>query len=239
MNGVAIAFLLRHRFAGEHRFIKPGFALAYHAVDRDAVAGSQAQRHAGLNFRERQIFLALGRDDPRRRRRQVEQFFQRFRGALAGAGLQHMAEVNQADNHRAGFVIEMAGFHREPLRPQVDAHRVQPGDAGAERHQRIHGGGAVFQAFPRAAVEVAAGEDHDGEGDKADNQPQRTVVVADHHVIADHAPDHHRHADQQGDNRLPAKTFHRREGGFLLTFAALQIVFDRLRAIAGFLHRLH
>ncbi|MCS5931787.1 hypothetical protein LNQ03_09590 [Klebsiella pneumoniae subsp. pneumoniae] len=44
----------------------------------DAVAGSQAQRHAGLNFRERQIFLALGRDDPRRRRRQVEQFFQRF-----------------------------------------------------------------------------------------------------------------------------------------------------------------
>ncbi len=58
VNGVAIAFLLRHWFAGEHRFIKPGFALAYHAVDRDAVAGSQAQRHAGLNFRERQIFLA-------------------------------------------------------------------------------------------------------------------------------------------------------------------------------------
>ena len=78
MNGIAIAFLLWHRFAGEHRFIKPGFALAYHAVDRDAVAGSQAQGHAGLNFSERQIFLALGRDDPRRRRRQVEQFFQRF-----------------------------------------------------------------------------------------------------------------------------------------------------------------
>ena len=78
MNGVAVAFLLRYRFAGEHRFIKPGFPLAYHAVDRDAVAGRQAQRHAGLNFSERQIFLALGRNDPRRRRRQVEQFFQRF-----------------------------------------------------------------------------------------------------------------------------------------------------------------
>jgi cation transport ATPase len=33
-------------------------------------------------------------------------------------------------------------------------------------------------------------------------------TLADHHVIADHAPDHHRHADQQSDNRLPAKTFH-------------------------------
>ena len=59
MNGIAIAFLLRHRFAGEHRFIKPGFALAYHAVDRDAVAGGQAQRHARLNFRERQILFPL------------------------------------------------------------------------------------------------------------------------------------------------------------------------------------
>lgn len=150
-----------------------------------------------------------------------------------------MAEVNQADNHCAGFVIEMAGFHREPLWPQVDAHRVQPCDAGTEGHQRIHGGGAVFQAFPRAAVEVPTGEDHHRKGDEADDQPQRTVVVADHHVIADHAPDHHRHADQQGDNRLPAKTFHGGDGGFLLTFAAFQIVLDRLRAVARFLHRLH
>jgi hypothetical protein len=45
MNGVAIAFLLRNRFAG-HRFIQPGFALAYHAVNRNAIAGGQAQRHA-------------------------------------------------------------------------------------------------------------------------------------------------------------------------------------------------
>jgi hypothetical protein len=41
---------------------------------------------------------------------------------------------------QAGMTLrQMAGFHREPLWPQVDAHRVQPGDAGTERHQRIHG----------------------------------------------------------------------------------------------------
>ena len=59
MNGIAIAFLLWYRFAGEHRFIKPGFALAYHAVNRNAIASGQAQRHAGLNFSERQILFSL------------------------------------------------------------------------------------------------------------------------------------------------------------------------------------
>ncbi len=78
VNGVAIAFCCGTGSPVSIASSNRGFALAYHAVDRDAVAGSQAQRHAGLNFRERQIFLALGRDDPRRRRRQVEQFFQRF-----------------------------------------------------------------------------------------------------------------------------------------------------------------
>lgn len=77
VNGVAIAFCCGTGSPVSIASSNRGFATAYHAVDRDAVAGSQAQRHAGLNFRERQIFLALGRDDPRRRRRQVEQFFQR------------------------------------------------------------------------------------------------------------------------------------------------------------------
>ncbi|MEA7548739.1 hypothetical protein ONK29_25605, partial [Salmonella enterica subsp. enterica serovar Anatum] len=42
------------------------------------------------------------------------------------------------------------------LRPQVDAHGVEPGDPGAERHQRIHRRRAVQQAFPRVTVKVTA-----------------------------------------------------------------------------------
>ena len=65
MNGVAVAFLLRHRFAGEHRFIEPGFALANDPVDRYAIAGGQTQGHSRLNLRQRQIFFAFVGDHPR------------------------------------------------------------------------------------------------------------------------------------------------------------------------------
>ena len=150
-----------------------------------------------------------------------------------------MSEVDQTDDHRTGFIIEMARFHREPLRPQVDAHRVQPGHPGAERHQRIHRGGAVHQAFPCAAVEVSARKNHHGKGRQADCQPQAAVIGGDHHVVAEHPPDHHRHADQQRDNRLPAEAFHGSECGFLLAFAAFNVIFDRFCAVACFLYRLH
>ena len=122
-----------------------------------------------------------------------------------------MAEVNQTDNHRAGFIIEVACFHRKPLRPQVDAHRVEPGDAGTQRHQRIHRRGAVLQAFPRAAVEMATGKHHHRQRDNPDSQPQGAVIIADHHG---------------GDS------------GFLLTLAAFEVVFDGFRAVARFLYGL-
>ena len=85
---------------------------------------------------------------------------------------------------------------------------------------------------------MTTGKHHHCQGDETDDQPQRAVIVGDHHVVADHPPDHHRNADQQGDNRLPAKTLHGGQRGFLLTFAALEIVLNRFRAVAGFFHRL-
>ena len=65
MNGVTVAFLLRHWLAGEHRFIEPGFALANDAVDRYAIAGGQTQDHSRLNLSQRQIFFAFVGDHPR------------------------------------------------------------------------------------------------------------------------------------------------------------------------------
>ena len=149
-----------------------------------------------------------------------------------------MAEVNQTDNHRAGFIIEVACFHRKPLRPQIDAHRVEPGDAGTQRHQRIHCRGAVLQAFPRAAVEMATGKHHHRQRDNTDSQPQGAVIIADHHVVADHPPAHDRDTDQQGDDRLPAEALHGGDSGFLLTLAAFEVVFDGFRAVARFLYGL-
>ena len=78
MQRVAIRFLLWNRFAGQHRLIQPGFALAYHSVNRNPVAGGQTQGHPRLNVGQRHAFFTLFADNPRRRWRQVEQFFQRF-----------------------------------------------------------------------------------------------------------------------------------------------------------------
>ena len=78
MQRVAIRFLLGNRFAGQHRLIQPGFALAYNAVNRNPVAGSQAQGHPRLNVGQRHAFFPLFADHSRRGRRQIEQFFQRF-----------------------------------------------------------------------------------------------------------------------------------------------------------------
>ena len=130
VNAIAIAFLLRDRLTGQHRFIKPGFALANFTVNGDAVAGSQAQDHPRLNVGQRHGFFTIFRHHAGGWRRQVEQFFQRPGGALTCTCLQHMPQIYQTDNHGAGFVIKVAGFHWEPLRPQVDAHRIEPCDAG-------------------------------------------------------------------------------------------------------------
>ncbi len=59
VHRVALRFLLWDGFAGEHRFIKPGFALGNFTVDGDTVTGSQAQRHTGLNVRQRNVFFAV------------------------------------------------------------------------------------------------------------------------------------------------------------------------------------
>ncbi len=58
------AFLLRHRLAGEHGFVKPGFALGYVAVHRHAIAGRQAQDHPCLNLGQRQVLFTVFRDYP-------------------------------------------------------------------------------------------------------------------------------------------------------------------------------
>ncbi|MNP62968.1 hypothetical protein D3C76_1583110 [compost metagenome] len=86
---------------------------------------------------------------------------------------------------------------------------------------------------------MAAGEDHHPEGENANRQPQRAVIVGDHHIVTEHPPAHHRDPHQQGDNRLPAKTFHGGNGRFLLAFTAFEVIFNCLCTVARFFNGLH
>jgi len=85
---------------------------------------------------------------------------------------------------------------------------------------------------------MAAGKDHHRQGDNTDSQPQGAVIIADHHIVADHSPAHDRDTDQQGDDSLPAEALHCGDGGFLLALAAFEVVFDSFRAVARFLYGL-
>ena len=78
MYGITHAFLLRYRLAGQHCFIQPDFTLNYLTVYRDTIAGRQPQRHAELHLRQRDVFLAIVGHQARRRRRQIQQPFQRL-----------------------------------------------------------------------------------------------------------------------------------------------------------------
>ena len=239
VDAIAFTFLLRNRLTGQHRFIQPGFALRNFSIDRHAVAGGQAQQHSRLNVCQRHVLFTFVSNDACGRWRQIKQFFQRFGRALASPRFQHVSEVNQTNNHGAGFIIEVSRFHWEPLRPEVDAHGIEPGHPGSERHQRIHGRGAVHQAFPRIAVKVTARENHHRKRCQTNRQPQAAVVIAHHHVVANHSPYHDRDTQQQRDGCLPAKTFHGCHGGFLLTLAAFSIIFNGFCAVTRFFYRLH
>ena len=86
---------------------------------------------------------------------------------------------------------------------------------------------------------MTAREDHHGEGCQTNDQPQAAVIGGDHHVIANHAPYHHRYAEQQRNCGLPAEAFHGGNGRFLLAFTTLKVVFNGFSTVAGFLYGLH
>ncbi|SVK47370.1 Uncharacterised protein [Acinetobacter baumannii] len=133
----------------------------------------------------------------------------------------------------------MARRHREEIGPNVDGDRIEPGGAGAERHQGIHGGAAVHQRAPGVAVEVPAGEHHYRQGDDADQQPGALGFRRQRHAAAEQPPGHQRNTQRQPQRRLPAKALHVGAGGLLLTFAAFGFVLNHLGAVAGFFHRRH
>ncbi|MNG89579.1 hypothetical protein D3C79_484490 [compost metagenome] len=150
-----------------------------------------------------------------------------------------MAEVDQADDHGAGLVIQVPRLHREEIRPQVDADRIQPGGAGAECDQRIHGGAAVAQRAPGVAVKMPAGEHHHRQRDQTHPQPRALGFRCQRHTAAKQTPGHQRNAQRQAERRLPAEALHVGLRGLLLALAAFGFVLDHFRAVAGFFHCRH
>ena len=147
-----------------------------------------------------------------------------------------MTQVYQTDDHGTGLIIEVTRLRREHIRPEVNRDGIEPRGTGAERHQSIHRRTAVFQGLPGAAVEMPARQNHHRQGDDPDSQPDVVICRGQHHIVADHSPDHHRNTDSQRQCSLPAEPFHIGDSNFLLTLTAFGIILNQLRTVTGFLH---
>ena len=83
---------------------------------------------------------------------------------------------------------------------------------------------------------MPARQNHHRQGDDPDGQPDPVVRRGQHHIVADHSPDHHRDTDRQCQSSLPAEPLHIGNRDFLLALTAFGIILNQFRAVTGFLH---
>ena len=110
----------RDRLAGQHRRIDRRRRLDDDAVDRDAVAGPDAQEVADRDGLERDLVVGPVADDPRRRRAEPDQPVDRAGRASLGSRLEPPSEQDEADDDR----------RRVEVGDRLDAGRLRPGRAG-------------------------------------------------------------------------------------------------------------
>ena len=125
-----------HRLAGDHRFVDGRFAFLDDAVDRNAVARTDAQAIAGMNVVERDVLVAaVGAHAPRALGRQLQQRADRGAGAAAGAQLQHLPEQHQRHDRRGGLEVEGDAAVVAAKRGREDPGR-EHGDQAVARTRR-------------------------------------------------------------------------------------------------------
>jgi hypothetical protein len=82
-------------------------ALQNDRIDRDTLARTHPHPVADDDVLQRRIvFVAIGRDAPRRLRREIEQRLDRITGALARAQFQHLADEDQRDDDHRRLEID-------------------------------------------------------------------------------------------------------------------------------------
>ncbi len=238
-DAVAGALGHRHRLAGEHGFVQPAAAFFHFAVHGDFLARAHPHAVAGHHLFHRNVLFAAVTQHAGGFGAQVEQAFDGGAGLAPGAHFQGQAQADQADDHGAGFEIDMAGRFRHQPRRQHHHHGVQPGGAGAQRDQRVHVGVVVAQRLPGADEERPSGHRQHRQGDHAHRQPGGLAPGArlHRHAAAEQAPQHQRCAHAQAvagvAQQLPVV-------GLLALLPFLvgaARVLDHAGAVAGAFHR--
>ena len=162
----------RDRLAGQHRDVDVGAALDHGAVDRDRVAGPDAEEVADPDGLERDVAVAAVRDEPGRGRAEADQAPDRAGRPDLRPRLEPAAEQDEPDDDRRGIEVgdrlETGGD--DDVRGEGDDDAVAPGRGRADRHQRVHVRGPVPGRPPCRPVEPSPGPDLDDRG-RQDDEP--------------------------------------------------------------------
>ncbi len=135
-NLIARPLVNRQALAGEHRLVHRRAALDDDAIHRQPLAGPDHHQVAQHHRLHGYLDLATVAHHLGRLGTQPHQLLDRFRGSALGPGLQHLAQLDQGDDHGRGLEIYVAAQARE----EQDSQTVKVRRRRAHRHQHVHVG---------------------------------------------------------------------------------------------------
>ena len=195
------------RLTGDEGFVDAAGAGEDDSVDRDAFAGANDDGFAGDEGCDGSFDLDAIADYMCGLRLQSGEGAESVEGAACGAGLEPVAEQQEAEDEQHGVVVDVGvqAVLREEAGEEGRGYGIEEGGAGAEGDQRVHGRGAVQRSLQSALVDDSACPDHADEGDAEHDVFERGSGNAVerweglHEQAVEHAGAvHERHRQQHG-----------------------------------------
>ena len=168
---VARGLVHRQALARQRRLVDGACAVKHHAVHGDALARADHEDVVPLHLLDGDLKLPTVAFDHRGLRGKLHQAFERVGRAALGAGLEHLADGDEREDHGGGLEVEVHHVGHHGL--CVAAHlRTGHGEEGVgavaegcrrtEGDERIHVRCAAPQALEAADEEFLV-DDHDGD----------------------------------------------------------------------------
>ena len=171
--------------AGQRGFVDRARSVEHQTVHGDTLARAYEKDVAARDLVDRNGHLRPAAFNAGGLRREAHQGPQRVRGLSLRAGLKHLADGDEREDHRRGFEVQIVHQRMCALAVAVldgGSHQEKNNDAvgerhaGAERDERVHVRRAAHKAAEAADEELAVDEHDDG----SEQQLQQT----DRHMVA-------------------------------------------------------
>ena len=215
---VALGLVHRDALAGQGAFVHGAGTLQHDAVHGDVLAGADHKNVAFAYFCDGHADLFAVPKQSSRLGGELHQTFQGVRGLALGAGFQHLAHSDEGQDHGGRLEVELHHIVHDHLVIAVKLgvrHGEQgvgaPDEAGrgTQRHQRIHVGRAVDEAFEAVDEELLV-DDHDDARQQQLNKAHRDVVAVE--PVGERPAPHHMahrkvHQNGQKDQRCDQPLF--------------------------------